>query len=373
MITVWLIISILFFFRYVWHIIRFWSGWRNTPNSSDTQLRDHSEFVSVIVAARNEQSGIQACIDSILANDYSNFELLVVDNHSTDSTLQLLQAIDDDRLRIFSNKQGFKKESLELAISKSKGSVLLFTDADCIVTSRWIEGMMTPFKKDKADFVLGPVAIKKHQTVIGQFQAIDMMAMMGITAGGLKNQSTYLANGANIAFRKSSFEKIGGYPAKHIKSGDDTMLVHEAVRQGQQLVFNKSQDCIVETFAVPTWEDLVNQRKRWASKTVSYISFKDKLIAAEVFLFIFSICINLILAPFTGGMTLFVAIFQLVGKGITDFWFLRKLNSFFQMEEVLNGFLVLFIIQFYMFLWSGISGIFGLKYRWKGRNVGICF
>lgn len=367
-ITIWLIISLLLFFRYVWHIVQFWKGWKNTPiNIAGKQ--DFSDFVSVIVAARNEESGIQACVNSILKSSFANFELIVVDNHSTDSTLQILQNIDDDRLRVLSNKEGFKKESLELAIAKSRGTVLLFTDADCIVPSRWIEGMMSSFQENKADFVLGPVSIREHDTLISQFQAIDMMAMMGITAGGLKNQSTYLANGANIAFRKSSFEKIGGYPAKHIKSGDDTMLIHEAVRQNYQLVFNKSKDCIVETFAVTTWKDLVNQRKRWASKTVSYINFKDKLIAAEVFLFIFSICINLVLAPFTGGITLLVAIFQILGKGMTDFWFLRKLSSFFQMGKVLNRFVALFVVQFYMFLWSGISGIFGMKYRWKGRDI----
>lgn len=367
-ISIWLIISWILFFRYVWHIIQFWNGWKNTP-LNNVRNQDFSEFVSVIVAARNEESRIQACVESILKNDYPNFELIVIDNHSTDSTLEILQSIDDDRLRVLSNKEGFKKESLELAIAKSKGTVLLFTDADCIVPSRWIKGMMSPFAEKKADFVLGPVAIKKHQTILSQFQAIDMMAMMGITAGGLKNQSTYLANGANIAFLKSSFEKIGGYPAKHIKSGDDTMLIHEAVRQNYRLVFNKSKGCIVETFAVTRWKDLVNQRKRWASKTVSYINFKDKLIAAEVFLFIFSICINVILAPFTGGITLLVAIFQLLGKGMTDFWFLRKLNSFFLMGKVLNRFLALFVVQFYMFLWSGISGIFGMKYRWKGRDI----
>lgn len=366
-----LFVSIILTAQYVLYIIRYWHGWNAIPEVEEVSILEKDRAsVAVIVAARNEAANIEACISSILQSTYRSFVLIVVDNNSTDNTWTLIKQFQDPRLHAIQNREGFKKESLLKAISSTNAPLLLFTDADCIVHEKWIENMVEPMLSKRADFVLGPLKISNYSRLIDRFQALDMMGMMGITAGGLQTKISYLANGGNLAFTREAFIALGGYQGLNHASGDDVMLVQKAAKAGSyKFVFVKSRKAIVATFALLDWKSLFRQRQRWASKALSYVQKKDRNVAIWVFLFILSICINILLMFFVHKYTGLIAVFQLLIKGIVDYRFLRKVNAFFEQKSLLHSFVPAFFIQFIMYIWSGFSSIFLKRYTWKGRKT----
>ena len=104
-------------------------------------------FVSVVVPARNEQGNIEKCILSLLAQNYPNFEVIVIDDNSTDDTLKIMKEIErtivpaNNRLKIISlihkpdNWTG-KTWASQQGYLESSGSILLFTDADTYYSSK---------------------------------------------------------------------------------------------------------------------------------------------------------------------------------------------------------------------------------------------
>ena len=221
----------------------------------------------------------------------------------------------------------------------------------------------------KSAMVLGPLQIKEYPNFLSKFQAIDMMAMMGVTAGGLFTKSTFLANGGNIAFIKSAFVEVGGYSKANKASGDDVMLMHKFIASNKRVSFLKATEAIVETFAITTLNELLMQRKRWATKTIAYISKKDKIVAICTFLFFASIIINLLLSFFFGGVTFFIALFQLFIKIGIDYLFLVQINQFFNLSKLLKTFIPLSLLQFLIFVYSGMMSLISKKYIWKGKKL----
>ena len=109
--------------------------------------------VSVIICAKNEAENLRNFLPSILAQDYPDFEVIVINDASTDSTLEVIEEFQkiDDRIKIVNvqNNEAFwanKKYALTLGIKKARNSHLLFTDADCAPqTNKWIAGMVQNF------------------------------------------------------------------------------------------------------------------------------------------------------------------------------------------------------------------------------------
>ena len=96
--------------------------------------------VSVLVIVKNEENFISSCLSSLLAQTFKNFEIVIVDDLSSDATKEKIFAFDDERIHYFVNKKfigrsGSRNISLELA----KGKYLFFTDGDCCVHKKWIE------------------------------------------------------------------------------------------------------------------------------------------------------------------------------------------------------------------------------------------
>lgn len=346
-------------------------GWTETPQYTIEDEQGET-FVSVVIAAYNEEKNIADCLRSILANVYdsSKLEIIVIDNGSIDDTSVIISRPEFQRVKLLQQPEGHKKEALEMGFTAAKGALILCTDADSIVDKFWIQSMVLHHEIHGAEFILGPVAIGDYNNLPTRFQAFDMLAMMGVTAGGVRNKSTYLANGANMAFAQSFYNKLGEIPRKDIASGDDVFLLHAFVKEHpNKIYFNRSKAGIVKTKAVKTWKELIQQRIRWASKTTSYVQNKDRNIAAFIFIFCLSIFINIILAPLTGGLSLFFALFQLFIKAVLDYFFIERVNEFFRLKHLMKYYIPSFVIHYLYILFAGVAGILGLSYKWKGKKI----
>ena len=105
--------------------------------------------VSVVIAIRNEESEIIRLLTELKKQIYptNKLEFLVVNDHSTDATLELLQQSATDNLRIVTMSDGEfgKKNALKKAIALAEGEIILGTDADCSFSSNWVQTMASYF------------------------------------------------------------------------------------------------------------------------------------------------------------------------------------------------------------------------------------
>lgn len=106
--------------------------------------------ISVVIAVKNEIKTIKKCLDSVLALDYPDFEVIVVDNNSTDYTFGALETY-GDKIKILSNTIPGPSASRNMAIKAAKGKYIAFTDGDCIVDKNWLTELMKGFEVELPD------------------------------------------------------------------------------------------------------------------------------------------------------------------------------------------------------------------------------
>ncbi len=334
-------------------------------------------FFSVIVPARNEEQNIAACLQSILDNDYPPelIEILVMDDHSTDRTAEIAGSF--DRVRCLSlarflgdrSVHAYKKKALEVAISQARGTVILTTDADCMVPPNWLKHIAAAYKQTHAVMVAGPVAYINDGSLISRFQSLDFMTMQGITAAAAALHLGYMSNGANLSFRKEAFDAVGGYKGiDHLASGDDYLLTMKLQQRFPgRFSFLSHQEAIVQTLPQPDWKSFLNQRIRWASKTGKYKDHRLTGILLLVYLFNLGLLLLTILAlirpslwPHWLGLFFFKFFVELV--------LLLPIAKFFGRRRELTAFLFLQPLHIGYIVLAGWLGFRG-SYEWKGRRL----
>ncbi len=229
-------------------------------------------FVSVVVAARNEAPSLPVLLDSLLAQTYRDYEVIVVDDRSADATPTILAEYQagDERLRVeriadVPAGRTPKMHALGQGVRAAGGALLLFTDADCSVPPGWIAGIVTCFEPD-VGVVAGYVGLRAvHNTWLEHVQAMDYFAMMATTAGATKLGQPIGGSGANIAYRRAAYDQAGGFDDMPLSAVADDMLLlqHVLDRTSWRAVFCDDPRTFIETDAEPTLRQLLNQRVRW--------------------------------------------------------------------------------------------------------------
>ena len=115
----------------------------------------HQELVSIIVPIYNVSPFLGRCINSLLSQTYSNFELLLIDDGSEDESGQICDAYakTDSRIRVFHNKNMGLSSSRNYGLAHSKGTWISFIDGDDWVSDDFIEKLYNLATRDKADIV----------------------------------------------------------------------------------------------------------------------------------------------------------------------------------------------------------------------------
>lgn len=190
--------------------------------------------VSVIICAKNEQNNLKEFLPKILEQDYPVFEVLVVDDQSTDETLAVLHSFQKvhSNLKIVQNKNTEsyigKKKALSLGIKESKHAYLLLTDADCCpATKNWLSSMVNQFPEKQ--IILGVGATKKEKSFINKVVRWETLQTAIEYNSFALAEMPYMGVGRNLAYEKSLFTNGGGFES-HIglPSGDDDLFVTES-------------------------------------------------------------------------------------------------------------------------------------------------
>jgi poly-beta-1,6-N-acetyl-D-glucosamine synthase len=252
---------------------------------------DSRPSVSVIVAARNEAAALPRMLECVLGQTYRDYEVIVVDDRSTDETAEVVAQWQarDDRLRLVRltdvpPDRAPKMHALAQGVKHSRGELLLFTDADCEVPRTWIEGIVS-FLESDVGAIIGYVGLRAaNGTLMEHVQAFDYFAMMATTAGATGWGQPLGAGGANLAYRRAAYDQAGGFEAMPPGAVADDMLLLQRVidRTGWRVAFCDDQRAFITTDAEPTLKRLLQQRVRWIAGGGDVIQDNPALLATGV-------------------------------------------------------------------------------------------
>ena len=373
----WVFISLsVLYYLFLGYLIKFWNRKDILPAESK---KGKNPFISVIVAVRNEEETIGCLIDGLVHQTYpaENFEVIVMDDSSTDDTLEIVQA--KGRQLSCELKIGItgaepptgsgKKAALEEGIELAGGELILVTDGDCRVGKKWISTMAGRYSEGGADFLAGPVRLNDGNGFWQQLQVMEFASLTGTGGAFIHAGRPLFCNGANMAFRKEMFYKVNGYAGnKTWASGDDVFLMQKIHAAGGKVAFVKDRKAIVSTNPINRWKDFFHQRNRWAGKWYRNRDILSVLVPVFLFLYYLFMVVSLILV-LAGLINGWVFLILIVIKWVLDFIFLKNVMNFLQNKWNIGIFVAGSMIYAFYALFFGVTANL-TGFRWKDRKYG---
>ena len=207
------------------------------------RVRHHSPpavfpMVSVLIPARNEEGSIAGCVRSILAQDYPSFEVLVLDDQSSDGTRAILEkmAISQPALRILhgeslSGNQVGKNWACSQLARQAHGELLLFTDADTLYRSDTLKIIVTTLMGERADLLTGFPCQEVHswgERLLVPFFSWAFLCFIPLAlAYKLRLPFLSIAVGQMMLFRREAYLTIGGHESISSSVVDDMSLARQ--------------------------------------------------------------------------------------------------------------------------------------------------
>lgn len=253
-------------------------------NRTETKLKKHIPL-SVIICAKNEAKNLKKNLPTILEQEYSTFEVVLINDGSTDKTLKVMKEFEasHNNIKIVDVKTneafwGNKKYALALGIKASTNDFLIFTDADCKPNSnKWLAEISSKFSNKKA-IVLGYGAYsKKKHSLLNKLIRFETIITALQYFSYAKLGLPYMGVGRNMAYRKELFFNNNGFNSHmSLKSGDDDLFINEvADSTNTEICFTKESFTISEP--KNSFKDWILQKRRHVS-TAKFYKTKHKFL-----------------------------------------------------------------------------------------------
>ena len=223
--------------------------------------------VSIILPIYNASRTIVDCLKSAMNQDYQDYELIIVDDDSSDDTLSIIKKFKDNRIRMFKNKEnrgpGFTRN---VAIKKSRGNIVLLLDSDTVVPESWISKHVNEQKN--ADIIGGSI-FGVHKTVSGEADSF-CSHFTSIPNAKRRYLKKFHMPTNNLSIKKNVFDKIG-YFREDFKNSEDAEFFSRVLNANIKVLF--APDILVNHL---DREGLKNFLKHQYSWGVDFVKLRKK-------------------------------------------------------------------------------------------------
>ena len=214
----------------------------------------NAPLISVCVPARNEERNIRACVESILAQDYPNFEVIILEDRSTDATGEILRSLaahtvpaslrENDKLKVISGSdlpKGWagKPHALFQASKAARGEWLCFVDADTFLSPTTLSSCYAKANETKADMF----TIMTFQIMGSFWEKVVMPIVMTALSVGFSPRKVNdpkskdaIANGQFILIKRSVYDAIGGHESVRDQIVEDKAISEQVKWNGYRLI-----------------------------------------------------------------------------------------------------------------------------------------
>ena len=214
-------------------------GRQQTVHHASSRLSE-APLVSAILCTRNRPEDLARCLPTLLANDYENFEIVIVDQSTNDASRAVVEQFHEPVIRYVASSLEGKSRAVNTAVAHARSEILVMTDDDCTVPADWISRIAGNFANDpQIDIVFGALVPIPHDpcvTIVPAFLPKRRTVIRDRSAPAHR-----LGVGGNMAFRRAIFERVGGFDesmgtGSTFRSADDTEFTYRALRAGSIVV-----------------------------------------------------------------------------------------------------------------------------------------
>lgn len=340
--------QIYFYLRYINGVL----SYKRKIKKSNTILQSGQPGVSVVICARDEADNLRKYLPYFLDQDYPDFEIIVVNDGSTDDSELLLTNLKEKYPKLRSTFVPYgatnlstKKLALTLGIKAAKYDWVLLTDADCMPEgSSWITNMARNFNQG-VEFVLGYGPYITEKSAVNKLITYDTLFIALQYLGYALKGKPYMGVGRNMAYRKEVFFRMKGFASNlHLRSGDDDLMVNKAANS-----FNTKVEISPESV---TWSEPKKSFRDWLFQKERHLSVASFYNAGSKFRLMIEptmrgiFYLSFILIPFFGNLISIIAtsILFLI-RLITQLIIINKSSKHFGGR---NYFLSLFVLDIYL-------------------------
>lgn len=326
--------------------------------------------ISVIICARNERENLEKFLPNVFAQDYPNFEVVVVNDRSWDGTMDFLENLEKKypNLKVVHVREGEKfiagkKFAVTMGIKAASHEWLVFTDADCEPASvNWLRGMQKPADNDVQILLGYSPYFKKRNFLNALIRFETFFTAVNYLSFALKGMP-YMGVGRNMAYQKSLFFKNKGFAAHmHIPSGDDDLFVNANATPSNTII-QIHKDTHVWSEPKCSFLAYLRQKKRHFGAGSFYKPKHKFILSAQIaiqFCF-YALVIGLAILPNTRFIAAGIFLLSLIIRSFVYPKLLKRLNYgglrwwFPILDIILIAFLVL----------NAILSVFVKKVQWK--------
>ena len=238
---------------------------------------------------KNESGNLPKLFKAISELNYppDKFEIVIVDDNSSDDSFEKAKNLSANLENIKLVKAGkkkfpAKKGALNEGLKYCKFENIALTDADCEPSPNWLISISDAL--ENSDFAFGAAPLKSSNNFVSNLASYESGKNQTANYLALKIGVPISATGRNFAYKKSSFEKIGGYgKTLETLSGDDDLLLREAFKNKFKITFAGYENSAVYSYAPDCWKNYFRQKKRHL-KTSHHYTFTQKLFSSVYFL-----------------------------------------------------------------------------------------
>ena len=220
-------------------------------------------LVSIIVPAYNEEVTGVKTVENLLRSNYNNFEIIFVDDGSTDKTYELIKARFDgnDKVKLFTKPNSGKAASLNFGISHAHGEIMVCIDADTILDTNAVSRLVIPFMDVNVGAVGGNVKVGNKINLLTRWQSIEYTTSQNFDRLAYDYINTItVVPGAIGAFRGSALKEIGGFDVDTL--AEDCDLTLRMLRAGYRV--RACNDAFAYTEVPESLRMFMKQRFRWS-------------------------------------------------------------------------------------------------------------
>ena len=327
--------------------------------------------ISVIVCAKNEEENVKNFMPFLLEQDYYDYEIVLIDDASSDETLDYFEAWEKQNANVklvkVENNEAFwghKKYALTLGIKAAKNEYLLFTDADCYPTSKnWILNMSSQFTMHKT-IILGYGAYEKiANSFLNKIIRFETLLTATQYFAWAKIGKPYMGVGRNLAYKREVFFKVNGFiDHMKIRSGDDDLFINQAANKVNTTICYLPESF---TYSKPktSFKEWFNQKRRHVSTAKNYKLFDRNQLAlfycSQILFFVLPII--LLAFQFQWILVLSLIGFRYIFTWITMGFAAGKLKE----KDVMYWFPIIEIVLIFTQLNIFITNTFSKPVNWR--------
>ncbi len=239
---------------------------------------EYQPLVSIVVPAYNEGKVIIRTIESLLASDHTNFEIIVVDDGSTDETFKIAGDAfgSSERVSVFTKPNGGKAEALNFGWRKARGEIVVALDADTIFTPQTLSALVHRFADERIGAVAGNAKVGNRINIVTKWQALEYVTSQNFDRRAFASLNCItVVPGSVGAWRRSVLEETGGFSSDTLAEDQD--LTIQVRKLGYTIGYEEAAIGLTE--APDSLRNLAKQRFRWSYGTLQCMwKHKDALL-----------------------------------------------------------------------------------------------